>query len=120
MKPVARINVAPPLPFKVYAHRPSRKLPFSSEEPHCRIFSLARQDLLLGVKALGLKLGDKIPVPAYHHGSEIEALVRSGIACRFYSARQDLAPNQEEPEALLGPDVRALRLMHNLSREVLI
>ncbi len=114
MKNVPRINVAPPLPFNVYARRPSRKLPFPLEEPHCRVFSLARQGLFLGIEALGLKPGDEILVPAYHHGSEIEALIRAGITCRFYGGREHLEPDEEELESLLGPGVRALHLTHYL------
>jgi hypothetical protein len=72
MTPVPRLDMWPPLPFKPYLCRPSSKLPFPLEEPRCRIFSLARQGLFRGIKALGLKPGDEILVPAYHHGSEIE------------------------------------------------
>ncbi len=111
---VPRINVAPPLPLDVYTRRPSRRLPFPLEEPRCRVFSLARQGLFLGIGALGLKPGDEVLVPAYHHGSEVEALVRAGITCRFYGAREHLEPDEEELEALLSPRVRALHLTHYL------
>jgi dTDP-4-amino-4,6-dideoxygalactose transaminase len=115
MKNVTRINVAPPLPFNVYARRPSPNLPFPLEEPHCRIFSLARQGLFLGIEALGLKPGDKILVPAYHHGSEVEAFTRAGIVSLFYGAGEHLEPEEEELEALLGTGgVRALHLSHYL------
>jgi dTDP-4-amino-4,6-dideoxygalactose transaminase len=114
MTPVPRLDVWPPLPFKPYLCRPSSKLPFPLEEPRCRIFSLARQGLFRGIKALGLKPGDEILVPAYHHGSEIETFVRAGIVCRFYDVGQRLEPDETELEALLGPRVRALHLIHYL------
>ncbi len=114
MKTAPHIGVWPPLPFKPYVRRPSRKLPFPLEETNCRIFSLARQGLFMGIKALGLEPGDEILVPAYHHGSEIEALIRAGIVCRFYEAGQRLEPDEEELEALLGPRIRALYLTHYL------
>jgi dTDP-4-amino-4,6-dideoxygalactose transaminase len=50
--------------------------------------------------------------PAYHHGSEIEALRRAGLVCRFYDVDPDLQPAEDRLEALLGPDVRALYLIH--------
>jgi dTDP-4-amino-4,6-dideoxygalactose transaminase len=75
---------------------------------------LVRQALFVGIKALGLKPGDEILVPAYHHGSEIEALIRAGIRCRFYAGGQRLEPDEEELEALLDPRVRALHLSTNL------
>ncbi len=114
MTSVSRITVMPPLPFRLYSHRLPRKLPFPLEEDHCRIFSLARQGLFMGIKALNLKPGDEILVPAYHHGSEIEALVKAGIVCRFYGAGQRLEPDEKDLETLLGPRVRALYLTHYL------
>jgi hypothetical protein len=109
-----RITVSPPPLFNPYALRPSNNLPFPLEESRCRIFHLARQGLFMGIKELGLKPGDEILVPAYHHGSEIEALVRAGIVCRFYGGGQRLEPDEEELEALLGTRVRALHLIHYL------
>jgi len=70
----------------------------------------------MGIKALGFDPGDEILVPAYHHGSEIEALVQAGIRCRFYDAGQGrlLEPGKEDLEALLDDRVRALYLTHYL------
>jgi dTDP-4-amino-4,6-dideoxygalactose transaminase len=111
---VSRIDVWPPLPLGIYARKPSGKLPFPLEEPRCRIFSLARQGLFVGIQALGLGPGDEILVPAYHHGSEIEALLRAGIVCRFYEVGKRLEPDEEDLEALLGARVRGLYLTHYL------
>jgi dTDP-4-amino-4,6-dideoxygalactose transaminase len=114
MRAVPRVNFAPPLPFGIYARRPSKRLPFPLEEPKCRIFSLARHALFLGVKNIGLEPGDEVLVPAYHHGSEVEALVRAGMECRFYDIGWSLEPDEDDLEALLGPRVRALHLTHFL------
>jgi hypothetical protein len=57
----------------------------------------------MGVKALGIELGDETLAPAYQHGSEIEALVRAGIVCRFYDIGHSLEPDEKELETLLGP-----------------
>ena len=111
---VSNLNVWPPLPLRLYARRPVKRLPFPLEEPRCRIFALARQGLFMGIKSLGLVPGDEIIVPAYHHGSEIEALVRAGIVCRFYEPGQRLEPDEKELEALLDTRVRALYLTHYL------
>ncbi len=114
MRAAPRLNVWPPLPFKPYARQPPKRLPFPLEEPSCRIFSLARHGLFMGTKALGLQPGDEVLVPAYHHGSEIEAFIRAGIACRFYDAGRRLEPDEKDLEALLGTRVRALYLTHYL------
>jgi dTDP-4-amino-4,6-dideoxygalactose transaminase len=111
------ITVMPPLPFKPYVSWSSRRrLPFPLEEPRCRIYSVARHGLYMGIRALGLKPGDEILVPAYNQGSEIEALVRAGMVCRFYEAGQGRFLEQEEKnlEALLSPRTRAFYLIHYL------
>jgi dTDP-4-amino-4,6-dideoxygalactose transaminase len=66
------------------------------------------------VRAIGLEGGDEVLVPAYHHGSEVEALLRAGLTCRFYDATETLAPDEDELESLLGPRVRGLQLTHYL------
>ena len=66
----------------------------------------------MGVKSLGLGPGDEVLAPAYHHGSEIEALIQAGLVCRFYDTGPCLEPDEKELEALLGPHVRVLYLTH--------
>lgn len=109
-----RIIVWPPLPLDVYIRRPVPRLPWPLEEPTCSLFSRARQGLFSAVKAVGLTAGDEVLAPAYHHGSEIEALARAGLSCRFYDAGEDLEPDESELEALLNDRVRALYLTHYL------
>jgi CelD/BcsL family acetyltransferase involved in cellulose biosynthesis/dTDP-4-amino-4,6-dideoxygalactose transaminase len=66
------------------------------------------------VRALRLREDDEVLVPAYHHGSEIEALVSAGLVPRFYSTRPGLMPDVEELESMLGPRTRAVMLIHVL------
>lgn len=58
--------------------------------------------------------GDEVLVPAYHHGSEVEALLAAGVNPRFYAGDEALAPDEAELERLLAPGVRALYLTHYL------
>jgi len=109
-----RLDVWPPLSPQVYLRRPPARLPFPLDEPACRLFARARHGLWQGIRALGLGPDAEILVPAYHHGSEIEALVRAGLICRFYEARETLEPGADELDALLTPRVRALYLIHYL------
>lgn len=110
----ARTSVFPPLAPWVYFRRPSRPPPFPLDDPHCRLFALARHGLWQGVKSLGMVAGDEVLAPAYHHGSEIEAFARAGLGCRFYEAHDSLEPDQDELDSLVGPSVRALHLVHYL------
>ena len=104
----------PPLSPAVWLRRPAATLPYPLDEPGCALFARARQGLFLGVAALGMRPGDEVLVPAYHHGSEIEALERAGLRCRFYEVGKHLEPDERALEALLTERTRALQIVHYL------
>ena len=104
----------PTLPPGAWVRPPRRSMPFPLEAEGVRVFSRARHGLWHGVRALGLRPGDEILVPAYHHGSEVEALTRSDLECRFYDGWSRLEPIEEELERLVGERTRALYLIHYL------
>lgn len=52
--------------------------------------------------------------PALHHGSEIEALLRTGAHVRFYDCDELLRPDPDGLQSLMGRRVRALHLVHYL------
>jgi dTDP-4-amino-4,6-dideoxygalactose transaminase len=109
------LEVLPPLSPSVYVRRPARERPpFPLGEPDVALYSRARQGIYCGLRHLGLQPGDEVLAPAYHHGSEIEALIRVGLACRFYEGNQRLEPDEAELEGLLGPRVRMLHVTHYL------
>jgi hypothetical protein len=108
------LTVAPPLPWDVYGRRPAASLPFPFQEGRVGLFARARQGLFEGLQRLGLGRGDVALVPAYHHGSEIEAYVQAGLELRYYDVGPDLAPDQAELDARLDPSVRVLHLTHYL------
>jgi dTDP-4-amino-4,6-dideoxygalactose transaminase len=105
-----RLAVWPPLPPTVYVRK--ARAPFPLEDPKCVLNALGRHSLWQGVRAAGLGDGDEVLVPAYHHGSEVEALARAGIDCRFYEASETLEPVTQELEAALTARTRALLLVH--------
>jgi dTDP-4-amino-4,6-dideoxygalactose transaminase len=111
---VSRLGVWPPLSLGVYAWPAADRIPFPLNEPGCALFERGRHALWHGLRALHLGAGDEVLVPAYHHGSEIEALIRAGLTCRFYEGTEALAPHEPELQALLGPRTRALYLIHYL------
>ncbi len=102
-----------PLPVSVWMRRPARELPFPLGEPGCRLFARARHALYQALSDL-VEPGGEILAPAFHHGSEIEAFERAGLACRFYEATDTLAPDEAELSRLLTPRTRALHLVHYL------
>lgn len=104
----------PPLPPTASLRRPATTLPWPLEEPHCRLFSRARHALWHGVRGYGLGPGDEVLVPAYNHGSEVEALHSTGVECVFYDLDARLEPFEERLNAALTKRTKALYLIHYL------
>jgi dTDP-4-amino-4,6-dideoxygalactose transaminase len=113
MRP-SRLRMWPPLPPDVYLRRPTRDPPFPLAAPDWLLLRKARQALYFGIKSLGLRPGDEVLLPAYHHGSEVEAFRRTGLTCRFYDIDPTLRPDWLALEELVGPRTRALYLIHYL------
>jgi dTDP-4-amino-4,6-dideoxygalactose transaminase len=110
--PPPRLYVWPPLSPGVYVKKPQDQLPFPLGLPNSRLFSRARHGLWHGVRALGLGPGDRILVPGYNNGAEVEAIESAGPGCVFYDIDGDLQPDEKHLEGLLGPKVKALYLIH--------
>jgi dTDP-4-amino-4,6-dideoxygalactose transaminase len=108
------LTVGVPLAPGAYFRRPRRPLPFPLGESNCRLYAQARQGLWHALAAVGLRAGDEVLAPAYHHGSEIETLTRAGLICRFYDGVGTIEPSEPELDELTGPRVRALYLIHPL------
>lgn len=108
------LAVAPPLSPGALLPGRTRRGPFPLDRPEHRRYLQARHGLHEGLRALGLGPGDEVLVPAWHHGSEVEAIVRAGLSPIFYDAAADLVPDAAELEGLLTPRTRALHLIHYL------
>lgn len=90
--------------------------------PRSVMTALQQQDVWLTLKArtaihraarlAGLETGGEILVPAYHCGSEVDALVKAGAAIRFYrvdaTARIDLV----DLERRITPRTKAIYVIH--------
>jgi perosamine synthetase len=113
-KGAGRLAVWPPLPPGVYSRRAARELPFPLDQPGCVLFSRGRHAIWHGIRALDLPADAVVLVPAYHCGSEIEALIRAGVECRFYEGSPSLEPDEDELAELLDERVAALYLIHYL------
>jgi dTDP-4-amino-4,6-dideoxygalactose transaminase len=110
----SRLRMWPPLPPDVYLRRPTRDPPYPLAAPDCLMLRKARQALFFGIQGLNLQPGEEVILPAYHHGSEVEAFRRTGLGCRFYDVGPTLRPDPVAIEELVGPRTRALYLIHYL------
>jgi dTDP-4-amino-4,6-dideoxygalactose transaminase len=111
---VRRLAIWPTLPLSVYFRKVSSWLPFPLNDNRCRVFSRARHAIWNICRTLGLGDKDVILVPAYHHGSEVEALLQAGVHVRFYKLTDMLEPDPNHLQSLLTPEVRVLYLVHYL------
>jgi CelD/BcsL family acetyltransferase involved in cellulose biosynthesis len=111
---VPLISTLPPLPPDVWARRPVDELPWPLELPEARIYAFGRQALFHGLAARGVEPGDEVLMPAWHHGSEVEAVIQAGMAPRFYDIGSDAAPDRDALDGLIGPRTRAFYLIHPL------
>lgn len=95
---------------------PAAWLPFPFLDPNTRYYEWGRYALWQGLAVAGLVVGDEILMPAYHHGSEVAVVEDRGLVPRFYEATEDLEPDPAELALLVGPQTKALYLIHNLGR----
>ena len=102
-----------PLSPRAWVVRHRGSLPFPLEEDGCSLFARARHGLAAGLQAVGIGRGDEVLAPAYHHGSEIEALQRSGVRCAYYEPGPRLEPDADDLDALITGNTRALHLIHH-------
>jgi dTDP-4-amino-4,6-dideoxygalactose transaminase len=112
---VPRLTTNPPLPPTVYLRRAARPLPWPLGETQTSLYARARHGLWQGLRALGIEEGDEILLPAWQHGSEIEAVERAGCRPVLYDVDPGtVAPDPSHLDALLTDRTKALHLIHYL------
>lgn len=107
------LGVAPPLPPDAWLRRSVAELPFPLAGAS-RLHAQARAALHGGLRSLGLGPGDEALLPAYHHGSEVEAYVRAGITVRFMDLEPGRPPDTTLIDRLARPATRAVHMIHYL------
>ena len=113
-----RIISANPLPRSSHPFRRHGPLPFPFGEGNATFWYCARSAIVQGVRALGLRAGDRVLAPAYACGSEIDALVGERLELDFYGIHPDLSIDMNQVAQLCRetqkPPVRALFVTHYL------
>ncbi|WP_276499745.1 DegT/DnrJ/EryC1/StrS family aminotransferase [Pontibacter litorisediminis] len=109
-----RQAIWPTLNPSVHSRSRSEWIPFPLDQESCRIYSKARHAIWNACTTVGLGELDTVLVPAYHHGSEVEALLKVGLNIKYYEVNDALEPDPKDLERLLEPNVKALYLIHYL------
>src|SRR5947209_8129254 len=89
------LTVYPPLETDVLRRRPRRpSFPFG--ESNLVLTHLGRGAVWRALRAVGLRPGMRIAMPAYHCGSEVEAARLAGLEVEFYRVAPDLNADADD------------------------
>ena len=91
---------------------PAQAFPFQGGRT--RYYYLARNAIWHGAGSLGLKAGDEILMPGYHHGVELETLIAKGMRVRCYRVDREMRIDMDDLRAKLRKETRALYITHYL------
>lgn len=80
----------------------------------CYLFYSARYALFHGLAALGLKSGDKLLVPAYCCGTEVDPILAKGIKIRWYELDENFSISIDNIRNGWEEGVRGLLITHYL------
>jgi hypothetical protein len=98
------LGVYPPL-APISLVRPARRDWFPLDAPGVRLTHLGRGAVWLALEALGLQAGNRIAMPAYHCGSEVEAAHLAGLEIDFYRVDGELRVDEDDlARAAAGAD----------------
>ncbi|WP_082008987.1 DegT/DnrJ/EryC1/StrS family aminotransferase [Leisingera sp. ANG-DT] len=109
MKPSKYIQKSPPLPLRL--HR--KALPFPFDSPQTHLTRNGRFAIREGLLALGLPQGAKVLLPAWHCGSETDAVLAAGMQVGLYRLHQDLSADLDDIRHQLdGGSIAAIYAIH--------
>ncbi|MBY6140863.1 DegT/DnrJ/EryC1/StrS family aminotransferase [Leisingera daeponensis] len=98
-------------PLRLHLRRNALPFPFGS--PHTSLTRNGRFAIREGLRALGLPKGAKVLLPAWHCGSEADAVLAAGMKISLYRLQQDLSADLDDiRRQLQGGAVAAVYAIH--------
>ena len=91
---------------------PSRDLPTPVAGRPAYYHFWARNAIYNGLRALGVKAGDKVLVPAYHCATMVEPIIQYGAQVTFFNIFQDGSADFEDIEAKVDEKTLAVVAIH--------
>lgn len=88
------------------------EFPFFCSDDRIYNFFWARNAIYHGLRALGIKAGENILVPAFHCRSAIEPILACGSQIKFYDVNVDLSPNFADIQAKIDRKSRGILVIH--------
>lgn len=72
--------------------RSTRSLPYPFEAPQTTLWTSARIALWEAIQVLDLRAGQRVALPAFCCGSELEPFLKAGLELSFFAVGDDLSP----------------------------
>ena len=115
MKPPFRVPITLALPpSQLLGLGPAPPPAFPFDDVRSVYYYLARNGIWHGADSLGLRPGDEILMPAYHHGVELQTLLAKGMKLRYYRVDRQMRADLDDLRRNLRPETRALYVIHYL------
>lgn len=108
-----RVSVFPELTIKALLRRPAQSCVLESyygKEVTCVYHG--RGALWRGIKLLNLDGTDRVLVPSYHCGVEVEAVLQANVEIEFYRIRDDMTVDLGALEEQIRAGCRAVLVIH--------
>ena len=86
--------------------------PYPYAHPNTSLWYNARAAIWQGIHALGLGIGDRVLVPAYACGAELDVLLKAGLKLDFYGIKPDLSIDLHHVAKLCETPARAIYIIH--------
>jgi dTDP-4-amino-4,6-dideoxygalactose transaminase len=112
------IGGTPTITLKRLNFHATQPLPFPLGKK-CHLFYSARYALFHGLAALGLRSGDKLLVPAYCCGTEVDPILAKGIEIKWYKIEEDLSISIDHLQKEWEEGVKGLLVTHYLGFDYL-
>lgn len=104
--------IQPLSPAQLFTSKGTAQKYFPFSSPRSQFYYLARNGIWSAIDSLGLKAGDGILMPAYHHGVEVEVLKKRGLRLVYYRIDENMQIDINHVESLLSENIRALYIIH--------
>lgn len=87
---------------------------FPFDHPGWKPFFYGRNAVWHSMKLFAIQRGDRVLMPIYHHGVEVEAILASGAEVDFFRIHPDLTADLSDIRAKLNERTRVLYIIHYL------
>lgn len=98
--------------FDLLGHYKNSSIPSILDSGQTKFVTSGRVAIALALKEIGIGVGDKVLIPAYHCPAMVEPVIWSGATPQFYKINADTSVNLEDIFSKLDKSVKLLMVTH--------